>query len=123
MFGAVGGTGLTVVLAHVLTYAVVDASTSTVHAFLDRIESALNEARRPALSQVQRAAVILDVLIVASVLSRFGVIALVAQGYTYLAYGFLVVFVLPLLTRGVRLIWRQTHQVVAEEPAASSAIP
>jgi hypothetical protein len=72
MFGAVGGTGLTVVFALVLAYAVVDASTSTVHAFLDRIESALNEARRPG---------------------------------------------------GVWLIWRQTHQVVAEEPAASSAIP
>jgi len=35
-----------------------------------------------------------------------GVIGLVAQGYTLLAYGFLLVFVLPLVTRGAYLIWR-----------------
>lgn len=36
---------------------------------------------------------------------------------------FLVVFVLPLLTRGVWLIWRQSQAVVADEPATSSAMP
>jgi uncharacterized membrane protein YkvI len=42
-------------------------------------------------------------LLLAAALSRFGIIALVARGYGMLAYAFLVLFVLPLLTVGV---WR-----------------
>lgn len=123
MFDAVGGSGLAIVFALVLTYAVVDTSTSTVHAFLDRVESALAEKRRPSLNRLQRGAIIAGVLVLAFGLSRFGVIALVAQGYTFLAYGFLLVFVLPLVTRGLWLISKGARPALVETPAPSSAAP
>ena len=106
MLDAVGGSALAVLFAVVFTYAVIDTSTSTVHAFLDRIDNALAEAGRKVLGGPQRAAAIGLVLVAAFGLSQAGVIGLVARGYTLLAYGFLLVFVLPLVTRGVYLIWR-----------------
>jgi len=120
MFEAVGGGALAAVFAAVFTYAVIDTSAATVHAFLDRVDDALVEGGRAKMDRRRRGLAVAVVLVSAFVLSRVGVIGLVAQGYTALAYGFLVVFVLPLLTRGVYLIWRsrrralETAQVVAE---------
>jgi len=39
--------------------------------------------------------------------ARFGIVALVAQGYGALAWGFFVVFTLPLLVRGTRLLFER----------------
>lgn len=104
MFEAVGGTVLAGLFAIVLTYAVIDTGTSMVHAFLDRIDGALDEAGREHLPWRRRAIVVVLFLGAAFGLSQVGVIGLVAQGYTLLAYGFLLVFVVPLVTRGVYLI-------------------
>ena len=41
-----------------------------------------------------------------AVTARFGLIPLVAKGYGYITYGYLAVFVLPVLTWGVVLIRR-----------------
>lgn len=123
MFDAVGGTGLAVLFALVFTYAVVDTSVAIVHAFLHRIDSALGDVGRGELPRLQRRAVVLGVLVAAFVLSQFGVIALVAQGYTYLAYGFLLVFVLPLIVRGVYLIWEAGRTPDVEAVAPPSASP
>jgi uncharacterized membrane protein YkvI len=38
--------------------------------------------------------------------TRFGLVTLIARGYRALAYIFLVVFVLPVLTLGLRQIWK-----------------
>jgi uncharacterized membrane protein YkvI len=95
---------------------VIDTSTSTVHAFLDRIDNALAEAGRKVLGRSQRAAAIGLTLLAAFGLSQAGVIGLVARGYTLLAYGFLLVFVLPLVTRRVNLIWRSGKSA---QPAAA----
>ena len=42
------------------------------------------------------------ILLTSAVLSRVGIIALVAQGYSLMAWGFLLLFAVPLLTVGVR---------------------
>jgi len=41
-----------------------------------------------------------------AVMARFGLIPLVARGYGYITYGYLAVFVLPVLTWGVVLVNR-----------------
>jgi uncharacterized membrane protein YkvI len=54
---------------------------------------------------VLRPAVALGFLVVAIYLATtFGIVALIANGYGYLTYGFLAIYLLPLLTRGVWLI-------------------
>lgn len=121
MFEAVGGGTLAAVFAVVFTYAVIDTSAATVHAFLDRVDDALVESGREKMDRRRRGLAVAAVLVTAFVFSRVGVIGLVARGYTALAYGFLVVFVLPLLTRGVYLIWRSGRP--APETASAIAEP
>lgn len=121
MFEAVGGQVLTVFFAIVLTYAVIDTTTSMVHAFLDRIDDALEEAGRPHLTARPRTLVVLGMLVAAFGLSQLGVIALVAQGYTLLAYGFLLVFVLPLVTRGLYLVVTAPRRMSASPSPAMPA--
>jgi uncharacterized membrane protein YkvI len=54
------------------------------------------------------------VLLVGSIFiaDRFGLVALIANGYRALAWLFLVVYVLPLLTLGTWWLWRQRPPVV-----------
>lgn len=119
MFGAVGGGALATLFAVVFTYAVIDTSAATVHAFMDRVDDALTERGRPRMDRRRRGLAVAGVLIAAFVLSRVGVIGLVAQGYTWLAYGFGIVFVLPLVTRGSYLIWKASKS----SPVPATATP
>ena len=44
-------------------------------------------------------------MVFATILSRIGIIDLVARGYTYMAYGFIIFFIIPLVTIGtIRII-------------------
>ena len=51
------------------------------------------------------------VLTLAALLSRLGLIDLVASGYTAMAYGFLLLFALPLLPVGVVRIHRASARI------------
>jgi uncharacterized membrane protein YkvI len=53
------------------------------------------------MSRAQVGSLTAIVLALAALLSRLGLIDLVARGYTAMAYGFLALFALPLLTVGV----------------------
>jgi len=46
-------------------------------------------------------------LAIGLVLTNFGITALVAQGYGTIAWGYLVIYIIPLLTIGVYKIWRK----------------
>ena len=77
------------------------------NAIIDRISVHLKELGRGELRSVQVAVITVGILGTAALLSRFGIIALVAHGYMAMAYGFLLLFALPLLTVGLRLLWKQ----------------
>src|SRR5690606_8855598 len=119
MFAAVGGGALATLFAVVFTYAVIDTSAAAVHAVLDRVDDALTERGRPRTERRRRGLAVAGVLIAALVLAPVGVIGLVAQGYTWLAYGFGIVFVLPLVTRGSYLIWKASKS----SPVPATATP
>ena len=104
-----GAGGLVTVYAVVLLWTLVETSTGMIHAVLCRIDAHLEEARRKTLTRTQTGTLTVALLVGAVLLSRFGLIALVAKGYGALAYGFLILFALPLLTRGAFRILRR-HQ-------------
>jgi uncharacterized membrane protein YkvI len=104
MFERAGGGALAVVFAVVFVYAVIDTSAANIHAFLERVNSALTEAGRNVLTLPKRGAWSVAILAASFFLSQVGIVALVAKGYTYFSYAFLLIFVLPLLTRGIYLI-------------------
>jgi uncharacterized membrane protein YkvI len=49
-------------------------------------------------------------LAISMVLASFGIAALVAQGYGNMAWGYLVIYMIPLVTVGAYKIWRKTGQ-------------
>jgi uncharacterized membrane protein YkvI len=66
----------------------------------------LRDGGRPALTPARSGLLTVAILVAAGLLSRIGLIGLVARGYTMMAYAFLLLLVLPLLTRGVMTILR-----------------
>ena len=84
--------------------ALLESGAGAVHAINERISGAFESRGRSALGAGQRAligAVILTGCIF--VAGEVGLVDLIASGYSFLAYVFLTVFVVPLLTIGV---WR-----------------
>lgn len=84
--------------------ALLESGTGTVHAINERIASLCRESGR-AFSKEARAG-FTCVLLVSSVFvaTRYGLVDLIAKGYRFLAALLLVVYVIPLVTLGVRRI-------------------
>jgi uncharacterized membrane protein YkvI len=113
MLERAGGGWLVGLFAIVVMWTLVETSVGMIHAITDRISANLREVGRPELTGRQAGTITVGVLIAAALLSRMGIIALVAQGYSMLAYGFLLLFAAPLLTYGV---WR-----IARAPSSTAA--
>jgi uncharacterized membrane protein YkvI len=94
--------------------ALLESGTGTVNAFIERIDGVYHE-RGQTMSHAMRLGVSLVLLTFAVFLAdRFGIVALIAEGYRFLGYAFLAVYVVPLLTLG---LWRVTR------PRRSAPIP
>ncbi|MGR4892327.1 hypothetical protein ACIPPQ_14965 [Sphingopyxis sp. LARHCG72] len=93
------------VLFQVMIFAaLLESGAGAVHAINERISGAIESRGRPALTPGARA--VIGAVILAGcmfVAGRIGLVDLIASGYRFLAWLFLAVFVLPLLTVGV---WR-----------------
>jgi uncharacterized membrane protein YkvI len=117
MFSQIGGGTLVFLYVALFVYASIATGVGLLKAFADRINVALSELGRPDLTRARRSALVVLMLLVALGLAQFGIIALVSQGFTAMAYGFLALFTLPLLTRGVYLIVKERSR--AGTPAAA----
>jgi uncharacterized membrane protein YkvI len=84
--------------------ALLESATGCIHAINERVAHAYYESRGRKLPSTARLAIACGVLIVAVfVATRFGLVALIASGYRWLAFAILAVYVLPLVTYG---LWR-----------------
>lgn len=72
---------------------------------IERLDGWAMEIRNTPLSSRNHALIAAGVLVASLLISRFGITAIIAKGYGTLAWGYLLVFVIPLVTIGVRLIW------------------
>jgi uncharacterized membrane protein YkvI len=95
--------------------ALLESGTGAVHAINERIAKAWQIRRDRTLSNQARLAIALALLVGCMFLAdRFGLVALIANGYRALAYIFLAVYVLPLMSLGLwRLLHRRTRPVEA----------
>ena len=84
--------------------ALLESGTGGVHAINERIAQAYRDKGGRVLSKSARLGITMIVLIGSVfVANRFGLVSLIASGYRWLAYAFLTIYVLPLMTFGV---WR-----------------
>ena len=91
-----------------------ESGASSVHAINERIAKAWRARRGAELSPQARLLIAVAVLVGCMFLAdRFGLVALIANGYRALAYILLAVFVLPLLTIGVWRLWNH-HKMSLE---------
>ena len=87
--------------------ALLESGTSSVHAINERIDRAWNARTGASLSRRARLTIALVLLVGCMVLaSRFGLVALIANGYRALSYVLLATYILPLVTVGIWKIWR-----------------
>jgi uncharacterized membrane protein YkvI len=82
--------------------ALLESGTGCVHAINERVAQAYAARKGKPLSKILRLA-ITGALLMGSIFlaARFGLVTLIARGYRGLAYVFLAVFVLPVMTLGV----------------------
>jgi uncharacterized membrane protein YkvI len=99
--------------------ALLESGTGCVHAFNERIAEAYAARKGGSLSKSARlwitGALLLGSIFLAA---RFGLVTLIARGYRGLAYMFLAVFVLPVMTIGVWQLYarRKATRSVAVSP-------
>jgi len=99
--------------------ALLESGTGCVHAFNERIAQAYSARKGGSLSKSARlwitGALLLGSIFLAA---RFGLVTLIARGYRGLAYMFLAVFVLPVMTIGVWQLYarRKATRSVAVSP-------
>jgi uncharacterized membrane protein YkvI len=88
--------------------ALLESSTGFVHAINERVALAYAAGRGRTLPVAARVS-ITGALLMGSIFlaTRFGLVTLIARGYRALAYVFLVVFVLPVLTLGLRQLFQK----------------
>lgn len=98
--------------------ALLESGTSSVHAINERIDHALLTHYDKPLTHRQRLAIAAVVLVACMFLaSRFGLVALIANGYRALSYVLLATFILPLITVGV---WKLSRGVGAPQSRSVS---
>jgi uncharacterized membrane protein YkvI len=111
MLDGLGGAWVVVLYGIVVGWTLVETSVGSVHAILHRIDHNMQDlptvisGRIQSLTDFHRAIAAAAILVLAMLLSRFGIIALVARGYTLMAYGYIALLIVPLLTIGlVRIV-------------------
>jgi uncharacterized membrane protein YkvI len=95
--------------------ALLESGTGCVHAFNERIAQAYVAQFARGLSRLARLSISAVLLLSAIFLAaRFGLVTLIARGYRGLAWLFLILFVIPVMTLGVwRLYRRQQSPAVS----------
>ena len=104
---------LTLCLSVVLLGTFLETALGDLQGLLERMDRWREERHGAPFSPWGHGAMALLLLAVAAVLGRLGVVALIGEGYGTLAWGFILVYVLPVLVWGLRR-WR-----LPEAPANS----
>lgn len=104
----------------VVGWTLLETSLGLIHALLDRVDTDLARIDagpledRDGLTPRESGLVGAGILLGAALLSQVGIISLIATGYTAMAYAFIAIFALPLLTVGLGRIL-EAHDLL--EPA------
>ncbi|MGD8538914.1 MAG: hypothetical protein PVI66_09365 [Candidatus Aminicenantes bacterium] len=95
-----GIAALLIVFQVILFGTLIETGTGFIHAVNQRIQVTL-ESKGKRFAQWHRPVIAVVLLLVALGISTFGLINLIAKGYGAASWGFLVVFILPLVTIGI----------------------
>jgi uncharacterized membrane protein YkvI len=102
---------LTLVFPIVIFGTFIESGSAVIHAMNERIDHVYGE-HGASMPTILRPAIAIGTLVAAIYLATtFGLVDLIARGFGYLTYGFLAVYLVPLLTRGTWLIFKGARQI------------
>lgn len=96
---------LTFCLSVVLLGTFLETALGDLQGLLERMDRWREERRGAPFSPWGHGAMALVLLVTAAVLGRLGIVALIGEGYGTLAWGFILIYILPVLVWGLRR-WR-----------------
>lgn len=99
-------TFLLVAFQIVLLGTLVETGSGMIHAVNERLRSAFEERGR-LFPRWLRPTVAVALLAIGLAISSFGLIELIAKGYGSISWGFLFVYVIPIMSIGLLRIWRK----------------
>lgn len=97
----VGGLWLTWFYVLAVTWTLIETGTGMIHSIIRRIDVNLEERRGYGLSRKWEGLLATIIIVLAILMARYGIIALVAQGYGTMAWVFFGIYFIPLVTIGV----------------------
>ncbi len=106
MLDALGSRAFQITFQVMLFGTLVETGAGMIHAVNERVARSYSERDR-ALPRRTRVVAAVGMLGLGAVIAQFGLIPLIAQGYGLITWGYLAVFVVPVLTRGIYLIIRR----------------
>ena len=101
-----GISALIIIFQIVLFGTLIETGTGFIHAVNERVQSTLS-SRGKKLLQWQRPVISLVLISIALGISTFGLIPLIAKGYGTVSWGFLFVYIVPVMTFGLWKIYRK----------------
>jgi uncharacterized membrane protein YkvI len=97
----IGSPWFSVVFQLVLLGTLVQTGVGLIHSVNERIASTLQHRGKTLSGQARAFVATLMLLVAILMASLFGLVTLIARGYGILTFGFIAVFVIPVLTIGV----------------------
>ena len=101
MIGQLGFAPFLAVYTVMLFGTFIETGAGVLQGINERVDGYLEDSGRPSLSPASRAAIAVSAILVSAGLSLIGITDLIAKGYGTLAWGFLAIYVVPLMTIGV----------------------
>ncbi len=94
----------------VLFVLIAQTGVGMLQGFLERLDAWMQQRRGKPLSRLGHGGVAVGMVVASMLLGSMGIIALIITGYSILAVSFILVFAVPLLTRGVWLVTSARRQ-------------
>jgi uncharacterized membrane protein YkvI len=109
MIGEMGLSVLLIVYSLMLFGTFIETGAGMLQGINERIDAHLTETRGRGLGRMAHAVLAVAAILISALLSLWGITKLIAQGYGAMAWGFLIIYVLPLLTVGLYRIVKTTR--------------
>jgi uncharacterized membrane protein YkvI len=111
LLGVMAGSGIFAIIFPIVLFGTfIESGAAFIHGFNERIATAMEEKGHK-LTHRMRAMLAFGLLVIAVVLAeKVGLTALIAQGYSTIAVGFILIYGLPLLTYGAWLAFKSQGQ-------------
>jgi len=108
MLALLGAPWLTLCYLVVLFGTFIETGAGAIQGFIERLDAWRAEKALSPLSRSQHALLAAGLMVFAGLMSTVGIIGLIANGYGTIAWGFLVVYLVPLFTIGLYRLTRTT---------------